>query len=411
MDKGTAIMGVEMKPPLILITTYWRKGHITGENSRYDHPSDILEPEKETLTTTLRSLHNIEGNFEVLVLGVPTNADLGTEVDSHVLNLIKILPISYPIRYFGSSELHQLKLALKKENLEKYIKLVANTGYGEVRNLALIIAHLLGYEVLILLDDDEIVTDNHFLGKAMEIIGQQYEGKRVDLVLGYYLNSSGSPLVEELEPLWWELVWDKAKIMNDTFKIILDEEQPRFILNPSFALGGLMIIHKNCWLRVAFDPLISRGEDMDFLRNCHFLNHTTYLDRSLSIVHKPPPSPPSNRRDKFLQDLKRFIYSQYKVSKLQISPKDYDPYPGYFLRQIEGKILLTDLLYNIFSDSDRFLGAKTRVDLLNRFSNIEHFFEDALQFAKENASSYLIFQKQWAEFMEKLDLKYAMPFL
>ena len=172
-----------MKPPLIIITTYWKKGNFTIGDPIYDHPSDILQLEKETLTATLRSLHNIEGYFEVLVVGVPTNNNFGIEVDSHILDLISVLPISYPIRYFGSSDLEQLKISLKTHKFEQYLDLVSNTGYGNVRNLSLILAHLLGFEVTILIDDDEIVTDHHFLGKAMEIIGRQYEGNRVELVL------------------------------------------------------------------------------------------------------------------------------------------------------------------------------------------------------------------------------------
>jgi len=400
-----------MKPPLIIISTYWKKGNISKGDPIYDHPSDLLQPDKETLTSTLRSLHNIEGDFEVLVLGAPTNYSIGTEVDSHILNLIKKFPISYPIRYFGSSNLQQLKAALKEENLEKYLDLVTNKGYGSVRNLSLILAHLLGFEVTILIDDDEIVTDQNFLGKAMEIIGRQYKGKRVDLILGYYLNSDGSPLIEESESFWWQLVWKKTQKMNEVFRIILDDEKPRYILNPTFALGGLMVIHRNCWLRVAFDPLISRGEDMDYLRNAHSLDHTTYLDRKLSIVHKPPLSSPSSPREKFQQDARRFIYSQYKLEKLHISSEDYDPYPGHFLREIEGKILLTELLIAIYEDPERFLGVKSREDLLKQISNFESSFEDNMQFAEENSSSYLSFRERWETFMRELDLKLLLHYI
>ena len=400
-----------MKPPLIIVTTYWKKGIITKGDPIYDHPSDVLQPNKETLTTTLRSLHNIDGDFEVLVLGVPTNFSMGTEIDSHILNLIKGLPISYPIRYFGSSDLQHLKLALKEDNLDEYLDLVSDNGYGNVRNLSLILTHLLGFEVAILIDDDEIVTDRHFLGKAMEIIGRQYKEKRVDLILGYYLNSDGSPLIEEKEPLWWQLVWKKTKMMNDAFKIILNNEKPRYVVNPTFALGGLMVIHKNCWLRVAFDPLISRGEDMDFLRNAHFLNHTTYLDRNLYILHKPPPSSPSNLSEKFQQDVRRFIYSQYKLDKLQISPDDYDPYPGHFLKQIEGKSLVTELLFAIYTNPEPFLKIKTREDLIKQISEIKSTFEENRQFAEENSSSYLSFQKRWEAFMKELDVKFSLNYV
>jgi hypothetical protein len=400
-----------MKPPLIIVTTYWKKGNITKGDPIYDHPSDILQPDKETLTKTLRSLHNIEGDFEVLVLGTPTNFSIGEEVDSHILNLIRLLPISYPIRYFGSTNLQQLKLTLKEANLEKYLSLVGNSGYGNVRNLSLILTHLLGFEVTILIDDDEIVVDRHFIGKSMEIIGQEYDGKKVDLVLGYYLNSNGSPLIEDSEPLWWQFLWRKNEKMNEAFSIILDDEKPRYILNPTFALGGLMVIHKDCWLRVAFDPMISRGEDMDFLRNAHFLNHTTYLDRKLSIVHKPPPSPPSNLKEKFLQDVKRFIYSQHKLDQLEILFDDYDPYPGYFLMDIEGKSLLTELLFAIYENPELFLKVKTREDLLMRISEIESTFEDNIQFAEENSGSYLNFQRRWESFMKELNVKFSLHYL
>jgi hypothetical protein len=150
---------------------------------------------------------------------------------------------------------------------------------------------------------------------------------------------------------------------------------------------------------------------MDFLLNAHFLNHTTYLDRNLYILHRPPQSSPSNLREKFQQDIKRFFYSQYKLDKLQISPDDYNPYPGYFLKQIEGKSLVTELLFAIYEDPEPFLEIKTREDLMKQISKIETTFEENRQFAEENSSSYLSFQKRWEAFMRELDMKFSLNYI
>ncbi|MHA2202218.1 MAG: hypothetical protein ACW991_00880, partial [Candidatus Hodarchaeales archaeon] len=272
--------------PIIVVPTYWKKGSLTNTDSIYDHPTDLLFPE-ETLTRTLLSFSNIEGDFDVLVIGAPTRDEIGKEMDSKVEILLKELNLPYNLSYFGFEEYQRLKKYLNSISLSEFSTLVSNMGYGNIRNLCILIPHLLDKNISILIDDDEIITEPNFLRIATEFIGTKSDGKTLGLILGFYRNEDGSVFLNESKVPWWELVWNKPKIMNKAFEII--EGKSRLVDTP-FAFGGNMVIHRNCWIRVPFDPLMTRGEDMDYLRNVKYFGFDAQLDRSLSIIHIPPKS-------------------------------------------------------------------------------------------------------------------------
>ena len=111
------------------------------------------------------------------------------------------------------------------------------------------------------------------------------------------------------------------------------------------------------------------------------------------------------------QDIKRFLYAKQKMNTLQISSSDYDPYPGYFLSQTEGKVLLTEILYAINTKTSNFISTTTREEFIDLLRQMDSVFEENLTFAKENATAYLTFQKLWEKFMQKLTFNFSLAYL
>lgn len=383
-----------MNNPIIVVPTYWKKGSLINADSIYDHPTDLLSPE-ETLTRTLHSFSIIEGDFDVLVIGVPTRHEIGKELDDKVETLIKELNLPYNTFYFGFEEYIKLKNNLTSFYPSEFSNLVSNAGYGNIRNLCILIPHLLGKNISILIDDDEIITEPSFVRIATEFIGKKSESRILGLVLGFYRNEDGSVFLDDTKAPWWELVWNKPKIMNKAFQII--EGKNRLVDTP-FAFGGNMVIHRTCWTKVPFDPLMTRGEDMDYLRNVKYFGFDAQLDRSLSIIHKPPKSQTSYI-EKFKQDIFRFLYAKGKLEKLGIEASLYDPYPGTFLKQTEGNVLLTELLYFIFHNRSDLITVKNPQELNKKLHTIPSIFKEASSYAKANSVFYIEFQKKWGEFM------------
>ena len=394
-----------MKAPIIVIPSYWKKGEPQHRDSIYDHPTDLLNPE-ETISKTLTSLSNIKGENDVLIIGAPTRPSIGKEMDNKILELIKDLKLPFNPLYFGFVDFLKLKKFLTSKFSSKFSNLLLNAGYGNIRNLCILIPHLLNYSISILIDDDEIITDPSFIDKATEFIGKKGNGKLLGLVLGFYRNEDGSVFLDETKVPWWEFVWNKAKFMNNAFQIIEDPNQDRLV-HTTVALGGNMVIHRDCWKKVPFDPLITRGEDMDYLRNVKYFGFDAKLDRSLFVVHKPPKSQISYLI-KFNQDIFRFIYAATKLKELKIKVCEYDPYPGYFLKNTEGKVLLTELLYNIFHHRNDLIAAKNSEEMFKILQKTQSVFKEADTFAKSNLNSYMKFQKEWEAFISNLPAE--MPF-
>ncbi|MHA1329834.1 MAG: hypothetical protein ACTSR2_02040 [Candidatus Hodarchaeales archaeon] len=387
-----------MEKTVIIVPTYWKKGEIKEHEQLYDHPADLLS-KNETLSRTLESFNIIHGNFDVLTIGIATNDEIGIEMDGHLSSILKSSNFNFNLYYFGHLDFLKLKERIQKTSEESYWEILSNKGYGNVRNLCIFLSHILGYSICVLIDDDEIITDSNFLFKIIRAFEEQEKANKVGLVLGYYLNEDNSLLLPENNPPFWMAYWDKIKFMNDAFKLILNS-QDRYI-EPPFALGGNMSIHRNCWTKVPFDPIIPRGEDMDYLRNCIYFGFRPILDTKLSIIHL---SPKSNEKSdhKFHQDIFRFVYSKYKLQSMDMDIEQFDPYPGYFLRDTEGKAYVTELLRFIFNKPEKFLTIKNEQDFKELLTS-EHFITtEAINFALKNKKSYLQFQEKWALFLQQI---------
>jgi len=114
---------------------------------------------------------------------------------------------------------------------------------------------------------------------------------------------------------------------------------------------------------VPFDPQITRGEDIDYLINSRMYGFSFFLDNTLAIKHLPVPKKhPQWKRIR--EDIYRFVYerekiaSQYKTGNMvMVSPEDFDPYPGEFLRDdLDEKIFRSNMMlatdYMMKGDTD-----------------------------------------------------------
>ncbi len=388
-----------MKKPVIIIPSYWTKGDLTKEDAVYDHPTDLLLP-RETLSKTLKSLEIISDDFDTIVIGCPVRSNIGLEMDKAIIQIIRDANLSFTTKYFGYNEYNLLKTYIEKEFHLKDSKLISNTGYGNVRNLCLLLPQLFGYEVVILIDDDELVTDRLFVRRAIEFVGKKVRDKVLGLIVGFYKNLDDSIFIDETKIPWWRLVWEKEKLMNEAFQSVMDNHSERLVQTP-FAFGGNMVIHKSCWEIVPFDPLIKRGEDMDYLRNVQYFGFTARLDKELFIVHDPPKVS-ENPEIKFKQDIHRFLYSQYKLKHMKINPSLFDPYPGYFLNQIEGKIILTEVLNYIYHNSEILFEITNINHFIDKIANIDLYLNQIQKECQELSGSYIIFQNRWKSLMKIL---------
>jgi len=203
-----------------------------------------------------------------------------------------------------------------------------------------------GSEITVFLDDDEVITDRKFLSKAQEFIGKEYQGKLIKAVAGYYLQPDSYRLDVSRVPLWRKPYWNNAAAMNQAFEAIIGRP-PRLKPTP-FVFGGNMTVHRDILMKVPFDPLITRGEDIDFLINLRINRTTFWLDRELYVKHLPPKSSQLDWK-RLREDIKRFLYERKKVidhgGMKGVSQEELMPYPGTFLGpDLEERIIGTNEL-------------------------------------------------------------------
>jgi hypothetical protein len=137
--------------------------------------------------------------------------------------------------------------------------------------------------------------------------------------------------------------WDQNDRMNEAFGKIIGSD-PRLKETP-FVFGGNMVIHRDLFTVVPFDPKVTRGEDIDFLINAKMFGFHFFLDNQLSIKHLPP-SKAYPTWTQLREDIHRFIYERAKIEHqtaiagmTRVYPEDFDPYPGCFLKpDLETKI-------------------------------------------------------------------------
>ncbi len=326
------------------IPSYWARRSEVGwkeGDAIYDHPAPL--DQEGTLARAVESLSVLrDKDFQLVIIAVPTSEDIAIQVEMKIADIIgsAYSDMKGKITLFGPSQLRQVHELLVRYDKKDYVDLLQLRGYSNVRNLCMFIPHILGSDVALLIDDDEVLEDPEFISKAKEFVGKEFGGKPVNAVGGFYLQPDGDYHVKkEIRP--WMKYWDQYKRMNDAFDEIIGT-QPRLKETP-FVFGGNMVIHTDLFSRVPFDPQVPRGEDIDFLINARMFGFSFFLDNELSIKHLPP-SKTHPVWMRLREDIYRFVYERAKIESqkemrgmIRVHPEEFDPYPGCFLKRDLGR--------------------------------------------------------------------------
>lgn len=384
------------------IPSYWTRESDIGwkeGDAVYDHPTPL---DKEgTLLRALKSLAILKDkNFQLAIIAVPTSQNIAPEIENRIAKIIaSASPTSgAKILLFGPPQLRQIRDLLIEQGRNEFIELLQLRGYSNVRNLCMFIPHVLGSDAAVLIDDDEVFEDPDFMSKAREFIGKNVDGETVNAVAGYYLQPDGDYHVRKPFRPWMEF-WDQFERMNEAFDKIIATE-PRLKETP-FVFGGNMIIHRNLFAKVPFDPHVPRGEDIDFLINARMFGFPFFLDNQLSIKHLPPPKThPVWIR--LREDIYRFVYERAKIQSqkkredmTRVHPDDLDPYPGCFLKEdLEEKIERASKLLSL-----EYLGQGDRRGSEEALRNIQLAQTDAVP-KLDPFDNLCNLQRQWKELMD-----------
>jgi|LDZU01.1.fsa_nt_gi hypothetical protein len=390
-----------MMRTVVVIPTYWGRENKIGYKKGdivYDHATPV--DEEGTLARTLESMKILKKkDFKLVVLVCPTNMEIEDEAEEKARKIIKEVKLDVETYLFTQNTLKKIKRYVRNSKLkENVLSLLSLRGYANVRNMCLFAAHLLNSEITVLIDDDEVIENPDFMDIAREFIGKRVYGETVYGVAGYYLNKYGNYYDDvSMEP--WMTYWNRFGSKSKAFDKIIGCE-PRLKQTP-FVFGGAMVVHKNLYQIVPFDPNITRGEDIDYLINAKMFGFDFFLDNKLSIKHLPPlKTHPVWQRTR--EDIYRFIYekskidSQYEVNNMRmVSAKDFFPYPGEFLtNDLEDKIFKTNLLLAMESLANNEVEASKE-----SIKNIYLSMYEAIP-KKDPFTAYRKIQKSWEKLID-----------
>jgi len=338
-----------MKSTTIVIPSYWgppEKSSDIEEEIIFDHPTPLTE--EGTLGRLLDSFGLLETEeFRIVIVAVTSSPPLTNKVIARMQEITQPYTPRYDIALLHSQNLNRLCRTLIHDGVSAAACELINLGnYAAVRNMCSLAGILNRSEITVFLDDDEVITDGKFLSKAQEFIRTEYQGELIKAVAGYYLQPDSYRLDVSRVPLWRKPYWNNAAAMNQAFELTIGRP-PRLKPTP-FVFGGNMTVHRDILMKVPFDPLITRGEDIDFLINLRINRITFWLDRELYIKHLPPKSSQLDWK-RLRQDIKRFLYERKKVidhgGMKSVSQEELMPYPGTFLgSDLEERIIRTNEL-------------------------------------------------------------------
>ena len=375
--------------PVIVIPSYWdrsaRPGPL-GERGVYDYttPIDKLLPELEVC---LSSLEHVSGVLRVIVLVVAPQ-DCEEAARARVNSICRAHADLNPL-VIGAREASHVERAVSRMAHHVAGETVSLRGYGAIRNMGLAVAAILGHDVVVFLDDDEVALGEDYLTKAVWGLGSlTRQNLQVLVKSGFFIDELGSPYAEP-SGAWSEKYWSKAADFNRVMERA--QTSASRITRSNHLCGGCCALHAAAFSKAPFDPYITRGEDLDYVLNVRAMGMDVWFDNEW-CVQSQPPEEMAGAPSLFMQDVHRWLYEYRKLDAMNarrdlhtITPESLMPYPAPWLSSGVRRRVFRTALRRFLTGPDRL--AYLRILVRGRF--------DADRFARSASSRYLSFAMVW----------------
>ncbi len=386
--------------PVVIIPTFIsaprRRNEVKGIVSNYDYMTDINEEGNLD-----RCLGSLEGKDGVGLIMVMVAAD--RSIDIEAVSKVRKIAQNHPdlnVIVIGPAELSVVRERMEELNIEQVSHQICLRGYGAIRNLSLIIANAMGFDAVVFLDEHEVVDDPEFMKKALYGLGRlTKQGVPILAKTGYYINDQGS-YFSKWEDKWYNHFWQQGKAFNAWIGSAING--PR-LSRSNHVCGGCLAIHKEAFRRLAFDPWIPRGEDMDYMLDLRMYGSDIWFDNEWQVRKLPPPSRHEGAR--FRQDIFRWLYEYSKleyshslIDLQKVTAASLEPYPGPFLqRGLRRRIMIT-----------AFLRSLVRPDKKAYRRAAKEARGEATKYAQDNCVNYFEFQQVWPQIMDRMESDSAL---
>lgn len=384
-----------MNPVVVIPTIFGLRKHRRSSGNNpvdvYDHPT--APGDAPELRRCLQSLAGLDGLPPIILL-VASQATARKDAYDTVDAVVAEFP-GLDILVVGESEAQLVRQRLVQLGAPDLSTQVGLVGYSAIRNLGLVVATVLKYDAVVFLDDDEVVQDADFIARAVYGLGKlTRRGVPILAKTGFYYNSEGTYLSKSQDK-WYNHYWQQGKAFNAWIEKAM--AGPR-LSRSNHVCGGCLALHREAFRRLAFDPWVPRGEDLDYLLNLRMYGSDIWFDNKWSLLHLPPKT--ANEGARFLQDIYRWLYefrkveySRTQIDLMQIAPSSLEPYPGPFLRPgITRRVRRTAFLRSLARPNKGAYRKAARAAT-----------REATAYAEENCSKYFELQHVWPEMMRRAE--------
>ena len=371
----------------------------TSKENSFDHPTILDSFDTcNTFHKTVESINNViipEGyELDLIVLANAVNnvTDFDSIIKTKVSNIVNNMKMNCSII---------TNTDVKKLN-SRGLTFPAVNGYCDLRNLGFIFAYYNNSDIIVQIDDDELVKENHFV--KMLAIFKKYP--HINILSGLYMNKNG--IYQDEAKDYRE--WRKDKAMNDDRRLITASEDPVEII---YGMGGNMMIKREFFSQVCYPQDVPRGEDFALLlaSNLLYLNGSetaklkmnnpvfkTYATREedLMIIHEQPYSEMQNRLKYIKLNLIRFIKQKFML-KGYIADEKYWELSRYMYLMTMNEDFMGQVK-RIFSEAaERFPEDCPRDKVAKNYQDVKKAYD--LYSQKDLFAEYKEYQKSYIQFL------------
>lgn len=380
--------------PTIVIPSYWagNRAELTSPGA-YDHATS-LEDGRSELDRCLASLEQVRNLPRVIVLLVCPQ-DESEQIEARVREVVTRHP-SITTTLVTSKKASAIMRRVGEIAPNASGETVSLRGYGAIRNMGFACAAVLGHDVVVFLDDDEVVLAPDFMKKALYGLGNETRQRLPILAKsGYFYNEAGSPLADTTKKdgitcRWWT----KRIEFNRWMEKALSGTR---ISRSNYVCGGCFAVHARAFRRVAFDPYITRGEDLDYLFNMRLAGMDVWFDNAWVVKHLPPKQTEESPR--FMQNVYRWYYERAKLIAASRRPEitpvtaaSLMPYPGPWISaDLDERVRKTALVRALFTREH-----------IGYWRIWRHGIEEAQEHARAHENDYLRFASFWPSIVNGL---------
>lgn len=382
----------------IVVPTYW--GRPRGQASMtqdaiFDHPTPV--DGESTLPRLLGSLARLHSPvpFTVCILAAPVVDEIQPLMNRRINKILADFADKLDFVLVEPAALTAFWEVADSVGFPR--RWVTLRNYAGVRNLQLLTSQVLGSDLVVALDDDEVV-EPHYL----EIALQSYENPEIPGAAGFYEDETGGIFLSEPQASG-NLFLDKAVIINQAARKI--QADSRRWVPTAVAFGGNMLFKRDLYTQIGFDPGITRGEDLDYVMNAWLGGYAYFLDKELRITHLPPHHYDTPPYLKLAEDVRRFIYERTKLRMARSRgvqvPDDgiWMPYPGRFFSP------------DLERHAMQALESTATQEAVAAWGSPEDILNQAEERAMENAPVYFEFASRWPVIMAALEAAQVSPVL